>query len=109
MGLSLALALALCAVHAASAYDCSAHPWVDEAVKHWFKPAYKMARQSPLTVEESLGKIANITWYGGATRGLGGAVCSVCMVGGWESGCQSSVGVGWGRGGLEGRRMWGHQ
>ncbi|PNW75564.1 hypothetical protein CHLRE_12g531750v5 [Chlamydomonas reinhardtii] len=62
VGLSLALALALCAVHAASAYDCSAHPWVDEAVKHWFKPAYKMARQSPLTVEESLGKIANITW-----------------------------------------------
>ncbi|GFR46535.1 hypothetical protein Agub_g8126 [Astrephomene gubernaculifera] len=44
------------------AYDCSAHPWIDEAVQQWFRPSYEVARQSSKTIEESLQAIADIKW-----------------------------------------------
>ncbi|KXZ45436.1 hypothetical protein GPECTOR_54g176 [Gonium pectorale] len=46
----------------ATTYNCSAHPWIDEAVKFWFQPAYKAARESEKTVEKSLEEIADIKW-----------------------------------------------
>ncbi|KAG2500359.1 hypothetical protein HYH03_001933 [Edaphochlamys debaryana] len=43
-------------------YDCSAHPWIDETLKHWFAPAYEAARLSTMTLNESLDTIAAIKW-----------------------------------------------
>lgn len=49
---------------ALGAYDCSAHPWVDEVVRLWFTRAYQAARDhaGKQTSEAALDHISNIKW-----------------------------------------------
>ncbi|GIL78480.1 hypothetical protein Vretifemale_7822 [Volvox reticuliferus] len=71
--LGVIFSLLLAALSQCSAYDCSAHPWIDETVKHWFRASYETARNSDKTIEESLEAIANIQWgkyYTGKSMGI---------------------------------------
>ncbi|GLI65058.1 hypothetical protein VaNZ11_008484 [Volvox africanus] len=60
--LGIIISLLLTVLSKCSAYECSAHPWIDETVKHWFRASYATARNSDKTVEESLEAIADIKW-----------------------------------------------
>ncbi|EFJ41384.1 hypothetical protein VOLCADRAFT_98596 [Volvox carteri f. nagariensis] len=59
---SFIVALLLAGLPQHLAYDCSAHPWIDDTVKLWFRASYAAARESSLSIEESLQAISDIKW-----------------------------------------------